>query len=112
MEVLKILRLSHEGRGIAHDATGKTVFVDGVFVDELVACQVVRTKKKYNEARPVTILESHPARQTPQCPHFLTCGGCSLQHQQPSFQLEHKLSALLEQLEHFGGVTPQTIMPH
>jgi 23S rRNA (uracil1939-C5)-methyltransferase len=111
VEVLKILRLSHEGRGIANDVTGKTVFVDGVFVDEVANCEIVRVKKRFNEARAIEITTAHPARQIAACPHFLTCGGCSLQHQQPSFQLEHKLKTLLEQLQHFGNVEPQQIMP-
>jgi 23S rRNA (uracil1939-C5)-methyltransferase len=111
LELLKILRLSHEGRGVARDEAGKTVFVDGVFVDEVVNCHIVRNKKKFKEAKPIDIVEAHPARQTPKCPYFLTCGGCSLQHQQPAFQLEHKLSNLLEQLKHFGNVQPQMIMP-
>jgi len=111
LELLKILRLSHEGRGIAHNSAGKTVFVDGVFVDEVAQCEVIRTKKKFDEARPLEIIEPHPARQIPPCKYFLTCGGCTLQHQQPDFQLQHKLVSLMEQLKHFGNVQPQEIMP-
>lgn len=50
-------------------------------------------------------------RLIPKCAHFGVCGGCSLQHLPIPNQIELKQQTLLEQLKHFGQITPQTILP-
>lgn len=108
---LNITRLSHDGRGVGRDAQGKTVFVDGVLPGEKVSYEIKKMKPRFNEADVIEILESAPERVVAKCPHFLTCGGCSQQHISHEAQLAAKQQSLLEQLQHFGQVTPREILP-
>lgn len=111
MTILDITRLSHDGRGVGRDSLGKTVFVDGVLPGEKVSYQVTHKKRRFNQAQVVEIIEPAAERVTPECAHFLTCGGCAQQHISHAAQLAAKQQSLLEQLTHFGQVTPRTILP-
>ena len=102
--------LSHEGRGVLH-VHGKTVFVDNALPGETVRFRYLRRRSKRDEAEAVEILTPTPRRVTPFCAHFRDCGGCSLQHMAPAFQIDHKQHVLLEQLRHIGGVEPREVLP-
>jgi 23S rRNA (uracil1939-C5)-methyltransferase len=108
---IEITKLSHDGRGVGRDAAGKTVFIDGVLPGERVAYTIIRSKRRYAEAQVTEILQAAAERVTPQCAHFLTCGGCSQQHISHEVQLAAKQQSLLEQLAHFGSVQPANILP-
>lgn len=103
-----IERLSHDGRGIAHRA-GKTVFVSGALPGETVRLARVRTRRRFDEAAAAEILECAPERTAPPCPHFGTCGGCSLQHMSAAAQLAAKQDSLLANLERVGGLRPEAV---
>lgn len=98
-----ITGLSHDGRGITH-ISGKTVFVAGALPDEEVNFVYLARRGKFDEGETQAIIKSSPHRTTPVCPHFSHCGGCSLQHIQPSQQILFKQQTLLEQLRHMGGL--------
>lgn len=102
--------LTHEGRGLTH-VNGKTVFVDGALPGETVSFQYQRQRSRFNEARLLEIIEPAPERITPKCCFYGVCGGCSFQHVDSHFQLQHKQNTLLEQLRHAGGVQPEIILP-
>ncbi|RUO29457.1 23S rRNA (uracil(1939)-C(5))-methyltransferase RlmD [Aliidiomarina sanyensis] len=104
-----IERLSHEGRGIANDAHGKTIFVRGALPSEHVTFQVTQTHSRFNEAHAVSILKAAPTRQDPRCTHYGTCGGCSMQHATTSLQVQHKESVIREQLAHFANISDDAI---
>lgn len=106
-----ITGLSHDGRGITTMDDGKTTFVSGALPTEKVNFKLTKRHSRYNEGEAVDILEPSPSRTTPDCPHFAICGGCSLQHMTMPAQIELKQTILLEQLKHFGQVTPETILP-
>jgi 23S rRNA (uracil1939-C5)-methyltransferase len=110
MAAVVIERLSHEGRGIAIDG-GKAVFIDGALPKERVEYKITKKSKTYQEGYAVEISDPHAARVSPICPAFLKCGGCSLQHMDPDYQLEIKALHLKEQLLHFGKVTPGCFLP-
>ncbi|MBM7334202.1 MAG: 23S rRNA (uracil(1939)-C(5))-methyltransferase RlmD [Alcanivorax sp.] len=99
--------LSHDGRGIAR-LDGKTTFVDNALPGEQVLFQYTYMRRKFDEGRAVEILSPSPERVEPPCAHALICGGCSLQHLAPDSQIARKQAVLAEQLEHFGGLTPDT----
>lgn len=107
---LEISKLSHDGRGIA-SIDGKTTFVHGALPGETVLCKITYQHKRYNEGNATEILKKANERIAPACQHFGTCGGCSLQHLAMDNQLKHKQEVLLEQLYHFGNVTPEEILP-
>lgn len=101
--------LSHDGRGVAQLAN-KTTFVSGALPGEIITCNITQKRSNYNEAEVVDIIESAMERNTPPCKHFGVCGGCSLQHMHDHVQIELKQKTLLDQLKHFGKVTPETIL--
>ncbi|MBE3576829.1 MAG: 23S rRNA (uracil(1939)-C(5))-methyltransferase RlmD [Limnochordales bacterium] len=49
-------------------------------------------------ARLVDVVRPSDARQTPLCPHFSTCGGCTWQHQEYSVQLAQKRALVVAAL--------------
>lgn len=102
--------LSHDGRGIA-TIDSKTTFIAGALPDEIVTFKFTQKRSTYNEAQVIDILTASPQRVTPPCQHFGLCGGCSLQHMSIETQIQLKQQTLLDQLKHFGHVTPETIMP-
>ncbi len=107
---LHIQALSHEGRGVARNAEGKTVFVAGALPGETVIARCHRFHRRFDEARVEQVLEPAPERVEPRCPHAGVCGGCSLQHLDPAAQIRHKQAVLLEQLEHLAGVQPEAVL--
>ena len=107
---VKIESLSHEGRGIAH-VEGKTVFVSGALPGEEVLFQYKKRRSKFDEAHTLEVKNPAAERIDAKCEFFGICGGCSLQHMQHEFQIEHKQSVLIEQLKHIGNVEPKSVIP-
>lgn len=99
---LEISSLSHEGRGISH-IDGKVVFVDGALPGESVTATYVRRRNSYDELRTDEVHKLSELRVKPPCAFAGTCGGCSLQHMNPSAQIEFKQSVLLEQMQQAMG---------
>ncbi|MDW5375733.1 23S rRNA (uracil(1939)-C(5))-methyltransferase RlmD [Halomonas sp. HP20-15] len=97
-----IERLSHEGRGVARGADGKTLFVSGALPGEHVEIAVHRRRKRFDEAHVRRWLQRSPERATPPCPHYAQCGGCDLQHLALAAQRRHKREVLIEQLSRQG----------
>jgi len=104
-----VTALSHDGRGIARLA-GKTVFIEDALPGEEVTFRLRRRHKDYDEARIGTLLKAAPERVTPRCVHFGVCGGCSLQHLDPSAQIAAKQQALLDNLRRIGGLEPAELL--
>ena len=103
--------LSHDGRGIA-TIHGKTTFMTGALPTETCTYRIIKKRSHYNEAEALNILTPFSQqRTTPICKHFNICGGCSIQHMNFTAQMQLKQNTLLEQLKHFGKVTPETILP-
>lgn len=87
---LVIERLAHDGRGVAHAANGKTVFVDQALPGEKVDVAIHLTRKRFDEAHIKALLTASEQRVVPPCPHFGHCGGCDLQHLNVEAQRTHK----------------------
>ena len=93
-----IERLAHDGRGVAHRADGKALFVERALPGERVLPAVHRQRKRYDEAHVRELLETSRQRVEPACRHFGQCGGCDLQHLAVDGQRQHKLAVLDEHL--------------
>ncbi|MCM2130926.1 23S rRNA (uracil(1939)-C(5))-methyltransferase RlmD [Larsenimonas rhizosphaerae] len=93
---VRVERLSHDGRGIARHADGKTIFIDRVLPGESVAVAVHHSHRRFDEAHPRDIADPSSDRITPVCPHFGVCGGCDLQHLAHAAQRRHKADTLGE----------------
>jgi 23S rRNA (uracil1939-C5)-methyltransferase len=102
--------LDHEARGIAR-LDGKTIFVDGALPGERVEFASFRKKPKYELAHLVGIQKASNLRVEPRCPHFGVCGGCAMQHLEPSAQVAVKQRVLEDSLWHIGRVRPESILP-
>lgn len=108
---LHIDGLDAEGRGVARNAEGKVVFVEGALPGEDVAARVVTGRKSFDLARVVSLQEPSPGRVVPRCPHFGTCGGCALQHAEMRTQVAAKQRWLEDSLARIGNVRPESLLP-
>ncbi len=107
--VVDILSLDHEGHGVAR-IDGKVTFVDGALAGERAEIAVFRKHAKYNSANAVNILKASAQRAEPRCRYFGRCGGCSMQHLEPSAQVAAKQRVLEENLARIGKVHPEIIL--
>src|SRR5687768_7770107 len=108
---MKIEKLSHEGRGIAHYSDGKTLFVRGALPDEEVEFQVTKKHRQFDEAKVTAISNPSPLRATPKCAVFGICGGCSFQHLDPQAQIFAKQEWLAEKLVQAKVTTQAWLAP-
>lgn len=109
--IVDIESLDAEGRGVARNAEGKVVFVEGALPGERVSCQRVTGKRKFDIARVTSVLAASGSRRQPQCPHFGLCGGCATQHADSRTQMAAKQRWLEDNLERIGKVRAETLLP-
>ena len=109
-ENIDIIDLSHDGRGIAK-IDGKVVFVDGALPQEVVHIQYLKRKKDFDEAKVTEVIKASNERVEPKCPHFGTCGGCSLQHLSAEGQVHFKQKHWLQLMDKMGGGLPEETLP-
>ncbi|RJX32122.1 MAG: 23S rRNA (uracil(1939)-C(5))-methyltransferase RlmD [Oxalobacter sp.] len=113
---LRIESLDIEGRGVGHltneDGTpGKVIFVEGALPNETVTFQSFRVKKNWEAARAVELLRESFMRVKPKCQWFGICGGCAMQHLEPTAQIAMKQRVLEDNLWHIGRVRPERMLP-
>jgi 23S rRNA (uracil1939-C5)-methyltransferase len=101
--------LDLDANGVAR-SEGKVMFVRGALPGETVLATVVRSKPRFDVAQVVAIERESVMRVEPRCPHFGTCGGCSMQHLEPRAQLAIKQRALEDSLWHLAKLRPQTVL--
>jgi 23S rRNA (uracil1939-C5)-methyltransferase len=111
LEELSVESLDAEGRGVARNAEGKVVFVEGALPGERAEVFVFARKKAFDTGRAIRILQPSPGRREPRCPHFGVCGGCVLQHADAALQVAEKQRGLMENLARIGNVKPETELP-
>ncbi|WP_254275077.1 TRAM domain-containing protein [Halomonas sp. 3H] len=101
-----IERLAHDGRGLAHGADGKALFVEGGLPGERLEVAIHRHRKRFDEGHVRAIVEASPERVAPPCNHFGRCGGCDLQHLSMAAQRRHKAEVLVDLLARQGVEAP------
>ena len=76
---LKVESLDLEAQGVAHDASGKVVFIEGALPGEEVQVQVHRRKNNWEQGTLTAVHRESSQRVRPRCPHFGlhegACGG-------------------------------------
>ncbi|HEX9183737.1 MAG TPA: 23S rRNA (uracil(1939)-C(5))-methyltransferase RlmD [Burkholderiales bacterium] len=107
---MNVHALDAGGHGIARNAEGKVVFVEGALAGETVEARLTREKPKFDQARAVQILEASSGRRAPPCPWYENCGGCVLQHADARTQVAAKQRWLEDCLERIGKVTPESLL--
>jgi 23S rRNA (uracil1939-C5)-methyltransferase len=113
-EWLEVESLDLEAQGVAHNAEGKVVFIEGALPGERVQVQVHRRKNQWEQASVTAIARESSQRVRPTCPHFGlhagACGGCKMQHLHPAAQVAVKQRALEDNLWHLGKVKPERVL--
>jgi len=92
---VRVDRLAVGGKGVGR-RDGLVYFVERGLPGQLVRARVTAVKKRFAEARIVSVLEQSPDYAKPFCPHFHECGGCSWQHLNYEAQLRAKRELLRE----------------
>ncbi|MGH8709459.1 MAG: 23S rRNA (uracil(1939)-C(5))-methyltransferase RlmD, partial [Burkholderiales bacterium] len=110
MDRLNVTALDAGGHGIARNAAGKVVFVEGALGGETVDAQVVRSKSKFDTARTVAVLKASSGRRVPPCPYYEHCGGCAIQHADARTQVAAKQRWLEDCLERIGRVEAECLL--
>ena len=105
-----IQSLSHDGKGVAR-VDEKATFIQGALAGEKITFRYTNRKKSYDQGLVTSVIEASPDRVQPKCAHYEICGGCSLQHLDSDKQIEAKQQVLLDNLEHIGKVSAQSILP-
>src|SRR5262245_18839635 len=108
--LLEIEALDAAGQGVAHDESGKVVFVEGAITYERVEAQLLRGGTRYDQARMTEVLRAASARREPPCPQFGVCGGCATQHVELRTQVAAKQRALEENFARIGKVRPGAML--
>ncbi len=113
--IINIESLDMDGRGVGHlqneDGTqGKVIFVEGALPGERVSFLSFRKKAKWEAATMTHLYREASLRVQPECEYFGLCGGCAMQHLEPSAQVAMKQRVLEDSLKHIGKVKPETIM--
>lgn len=109
-EWLKVESLDLEAQGVAHNAEGKVVFIEGALPGEEVLVSVQRKKNNWEQATLVAMRHESSQRVTPGCRHFGVCGGCKMQHFHVGAQVATKQRALEDALWHLGKVKPERVL--
>lgn len=104
-ETGQIGSVTHDGRGIVA-GDGKKVFVAGALAGETVRYLRRKSRRNFDEAELLEVVEPAVGRVAPRCAVYARCGGCSLQHMSVAAQREIKLQTLRDNLTRIGGVEP------
>ena len=113
-EWLKVDAIDLEAQGVARNAEGKVVFIEGALPGEEVQVQVGRRKNAWEQGTMVALRRESPLRARPGGPHFGlhagACGGCKMQHLEPSAQVAVKQRVLEDNLAHLAKVRPERLL--
>jgi 23S rRNA (uracil1939-C5)-methyltransferase len=113
-EWLEVESLDLDAQGVARNAEGKVVFIEGALPGERVQVQVHRRKNAWEQASVVATARESSQRVRPRCPHFGlhagACGGCKMQHLHPAAQVAVKQRTLEDNLWHLAKVKPERVL--
>jgi 23S rRNA (uracil1939-C5)-methyltransferase len=109
---LRVTGVAVGGEGVAHEASGRVVFVAGGLPGERVSARVVSEARRHARAVVVDVVEAAPERVAPPCPFVAAgCGGCGWQHADLRAQRALKVDMVIDALRRVGGVAAPTVDP-
>jgi 23S rRNA (uracil1939-C5)-methyltransferase len=109
---LDVTGLATGGEGVAREADGRVVFVDGALPGERVTVVIESEHKGHARGRLAEVVEAAASRVAPPCPRVAAgCGGCGWQHVEPGAQASLKLAMVTEALVRLGGVEAPEVRP-
>lgn len=107
---VEIIDTSSDGKAVAK-IDDLVVFVEGAVPGDTCTIQINRIKKKFAEAKLITLEKPSSERIDAICSHFGTCGGCKWQHLNYDSQLKYKQKHVLEALKRIGKVEVGNFKP-
>ncbi len=102
---LDILEVGARGDGIA-ERDGERWFVPFTLPGETVEAEPIDRRGEGIAAELVEVLAPSRHRETPPCPHFTVCGGCTLQHWRRDVYTAWKVSLIERALKQRGVAVP------
>ncbi len=99
---LRIDSLAAGGDGVGRDSAGRVVFVPFAAPGDRLRVRLVEEHVRFARGEIDAVVEASPARVTPPCPVFGTCGGCAWQHLAYETQVEAKRAIVRDALERIG----------
>jgi len=108
---LNIEGLAYGGDAFGRADDGRMIFVPHAAPNERITCRLVEEHKRWAKAELVEILNAHPRRIEPPCPHYGSCGGCHYQFLPYEVQVEEKGQIVRSQLERIGKMTQPPLHP-
>lgn len=113
-EWLTVDSLDIEAQGVARNAEGKVVFIEGALPGEQALVDVGRRKNQWEQATLRALRRESSQRVRPGCPHFGlhagACGGCKMQHLDAAAQVAIKQRVLEDNLAHLGKVRAERML--
>lgn len=107
---LRVERTVAGGAGLAREAGGRVVLVDGALPDETVVARITRSKPRMATAQLREVLRAAEGRVPAPCPELHAgCGGCDLQHAVPQLQRELKVGIVRDALARIGRLTDVSV---
>lgn len=105
--------ITHGGEAVGRMPNGKACFVPHAIPGERVLVEITEERKRWARGRLVEVLEASPARIEAPCVYARPgrCGGCQLQHIEPTAQLALKRRIVTEQLERIGHLEDPPVNP-
>lgn len=82
---------------------GFVIFMEGVIPGESIKVRIHRIKKKYSDAKLISVMQESPFRVEPPCRYFGACGGCKWQHVLYECQLNAKRQSVFDAAFNVGG---------
>jgi 23S rRNA (uracil1939-C5)-methyltransferase len=101
---VNITRLDFNGCGVGQ-YHNKPIFIEGTLVGESVSVKVIEQKNKYSRGKLLDVLTPSDNRVVAKCQHYLSCGGCDIQHIKPSAQLDFKQQKITELFARNGYIS-------
>ena len=113
-EWLKVESIDLEAQGVARNAEGKVVFIEGALPGEEAQVNVGRSKDAWEQGVMTAMRRESSQRVRPGCPHFGlhpgACGGCKMQHLDAAAQVAVKQRVLEDNLQHLGKVKAENLL--
>ncbi len=112
---LRVSRVGADGDGVAELADGTPFYLAGTLPGETVLAHRVKPRGEGWAGQVDAVIAPSPDRAAPPCPHFGSCGGCTLQHWQDAPYRAWKaglLQAALRRAGYAAETAPLVATPH
>lgn len=110
LQNVTVLDMAAEGKSVARH-NNKVIFIDYTAPGDVLDIKILKDKKSFAEAIPLTIHKFSENRTQPFCEHFGVCGGCKWQHINYQTQLDFKTRQVSDNFERIGKLQFPEILP-